>query len=307
MPKTTNQVICKLPKAGLGNQLFPLLKGYVFARLNHLPILVVGFNYLKIGPYLRKEKSKRNYHQYFIFQKNTLQNFINNIKIGLNKGKKWINEPILTHLNSNTRSHLFIFSEIPHWSDSFAELKDHLITVRSILYQILNPIVLAEMNAQKKPVVGVHIRMGDFKKLQQGESFENIGGVRTPEEYFIDIINRIREVNGSLLPVSIFTDGYKDELQGIMKLSNIEIIEGNRDIVDLLLLSKSQIIVTSAGSSFSYWAGFLSDAPIIIHPDHVHETIRPTNIGREYFEGPFDENSILLVKQIRSIQIPIYD
>ncbi len=48
MPKTTNQVICKLPKAGLGNQLFPLLKGYVFARLNHLPILVVGFNYLKI-------------------------------------------------------------------------------------------------------------------------------------------------------------------------------------------------------------------------------------------------------------------
>jgi hypothetical protein len=38
-------VICKLPKAGLGNQLFPLMRAYTFAHLNNLPGMVPGSHY----------------------------------------------------------------------------------------------------------------------------------------------------------------------------------------------------------------------------------------------------------------------
>jgi len=37
-------VVCELPKAGLGNQLFPLVKAAVFAELNGLPLIVTGKN-----------------------------------------------------------------------------------------------------------------------------------------------------------------------------------------------------------------------------------------------------------------------
>ena len=65
-------VICKLPKAGLGNQLFPLMHAFLFGKLNGLPVVVTGYHQLKIGPYLRREKSKRRYNDYFIFQKSIL-------------------------------------------------------------------------------------------------------------------------------------------------------------------------------------------------------------------------------------------
>ena len=62
-------VVCKLPSAGLGNQLFPLMHAMVFAELNNLPLTVTGYHRIKIGPYLRGEKSKRSYKGYFKFQK----------------------------------------------------------------------------------------------------------------------------------------------------------------------------------------------------------------------------------------------
>jgi hypothetical protein len=66
-------VICKLPKAGLGNQLFPLMKAYVFAHINHLPVTIVNYRQLRLGPWLRGEKNKRIYNGFFIFEKNFIQ------------------------------------------------------------------------------------------------------------------------------------------------------------------------------------------------------------------------------------------
>src|SRR5665647_589640 len=65
-------VICKLPKAGLGNQLFPLMRAYTFAHLNQLPVIVTHYQQLKIGPWLRGEKTKRNYNGFLTFQKNII-------------------------------------------------------------------------------------------------------------------------------------------------------------------------------------------------------------------------------------------
>jgi gamma-glutamyl:cysteine ligase YbdK (ATP-grasp superfamily) len=40
-------------------------------------------------------------------------------------------------------------------------------------------------------------------------------------------------------------------------------------------MSRARIIVCSAGSTFSEWSAFLSDALVIRHPSHVHSAIRP--------------------------------
>jgi hypothetical protein len=147
--------------------------------------------------------------------------------------------------------------------------------------------------------------MGDFRKLLAGENFSQVGAVRTPEDYFIDIIKEIRNIKAADLPVSVFTDGYKEEFEKLFSMDNIKMVEGNPDIVDLILLSRSRVIVASANSTFSYWAAFLSDVPAILHPDHIHEPIRSRQGVVELFEGPMNRTDIRLVNAIKNIPLSL--
>ncbi|WP_315819857.1 hypothetical protein [Paraflavitalea speifideaquila] len=162
---------------------------------------------------------------------------------------------------------------------------------------MLSPHVISKLNDLGSPAIGLHIRMGDFRELKAGEDFNKVGAVRTPESYFIDMINLIRKINGAQLPVTIVTDGYRHELEGLLALQNIKIMEGNPDIVDMLVLSRSKIIITSASSTFSYWAGFLSDVPVIVHPSLRNLKLRPDG----FYEGPLEESNESLVKYIKDL------
>jgi hypothetical protein len=51
---------CKLPNAGLGNQLFPIVNAYYFGKLNNLPVITSRhFNRLKRGILLKKNPLKK--------------------------------------------------------------------------------------------------------------------------------------------------------------------------------------------------------------------------------------------------------
>jgi Glycosyl transferase family 11 len=298
-------VICKLPKAGLGNQLFPLVKAAVFAELNGIPLIVSGYKQFRIGPYLRGEKVKRSYGGYFNFQKNSLTAIFDRFSLWRYRNHREVVEPPLKRFPaSGVAGKKFIFSSIPHWSDYFAGLKEHRDLAISVFRRMVRATILSQVETMQSPCIGVHIRMGDFRKLATGEDFKAVGAVRTPERYFMEMISSIREINGSKLPVSVFTDGYRKEFEGLFSLENVHMIEGNTDIADLLLLGKSKVIVTSAGSTFSYWSGFLSEAPLVMHPDHLHAPIRPAAVNGIWYEGPLlpDRPAELLKTNIRDIR-----
>ena len=162
-------VICKLPKAGLGNQLFPLMHAFVFAKLNGLPVIVTGYHRFKPGPYLRHEKSKRRYNGYFNFQKNLIGEYIDLWRIKKYKKKYTsFHEPKIEKLEKSALHHkLFIFEKMPTYHDYFERLKDYREDVIHILYSILNPALRRRIERLVKPVIGVHIRMGDFRKLKE--------------------------------------------------------------------------------------------------------------------------------------------
>jgi Glycosyl transferase family 11 len=293
-------VVCKLPKAGLGNQLFPLMKAHVFAHLNNFPIIIIGYHQFKIGPYLRGEKSKRNYNGYFNFQKNVIGELADKWKLKKNKNLQVLSEHSLEKIGNekSNESKIYLYNEIPHWKDYFGDLKNYRELVINLFYTLISENIKKKISVQQAPCIGVHIRMGDFRKLKGGEDFSKVGLVRTSENYFVDVINNIRQVHATKLPVSIFSDGKKKELRSILEMENVSLIEDNPDIVDLVLLSKSKIIVSSAASTFSYWAGFLSAAPIILHPDHINTKIRS---DKNLYEGAIDLQNKTLVNYIRSI------
>lgn len=297
-------VVCDIPRAGLGNQLFPLLKSYFFANSNQLPIVVSGYHQIKIGPYLRGDRSKRRYRGFFVFEDNVFTELIKKIRWKVSSNNKIYNPSINLSVDKlNKQRVIYIFNEIPEWHDYFKEMRENRKEITNLLWQIIQPPIKSSLANLQQPFIGLHMRMGDFKKLAAGVDFSNAGVTRTPEDYFYQVITDVRNIYGSDLPVSIFTDGHSDEIGKILSLRNINIVTGNNDLVDLLLLSKSKLLITSAGSTFSYWAGFLSDAPIIMHPAHIYAPIRLPDEG--LYEGPFDANNQELVKAITSIKYTV--
>jgi hypothetical protein len=295
-----SHVVCRLPKAGLGNQLFPLMHAAVFSHINNLPLTVIGYHQIKIGPYIRKEKTKRNYNGFFKFEKNLIAAFFDELKV-----KKWLRqyEVVFEHdlhklSAENSINKVFLFEKIPSYKDYFYHLRPHRPLVLHLLMNMISEKQLKKVATLEIPEIGVHIRMGDFKKLASGEIFKG-GHVRTPESYFIKIIKGINEISGKELSVSVFTDGYKEEFDELLISENINIAEGNTDVVDMLLLSKSRLIVISTSSTFSYWSGFLSEAPIIMHPEHIHARIREKNKEDSLFEGGFDNAIPFLIKYLK--------
>ena len=285
----------------MGNQLFPLMKAYTFAYLNKLPVIVTDYNQVKIGPYLRREKTKRNYSGYFTFQKSILSEQLDKLKLGKFKDHQQEIEPPVKMMAEEDVNCAYIFSAMPHWDNYFDGLMENRDLVIELLSKLISADVLEKVKQFTRPCIGVHIRMGDFRKLKEHEDFSKVGAVRTPEKYFIEVINSIRKIHGTNLPVSVFTDGFRKEFEELFTLNNICLVEGNSDIVDLLLLSRSKIIVTSAGSTFSYWAGFLSEACLIMHPAHVNTFIRPANVSDKLYQGAFDPSNSLLVNSIMNI------
>lgn len=293
-------VVCKLPKAGLGNQLFPLMNAYVFAELNKFKVIVIGYHYLKPGPYLRNEKTKRRYNGYFTFQKNLVGEALDILKIkSLLKTGTCIYEPKIEKLNSTKEEKVFVFAAMSNYHDYFVQLKPYRKLVIELLFKIITPKILRKLEQNHTPVIGVHIRMGDFRKLKEGEIYQS-GHVRVPVRFFIDTIKEIRKINGKENPVSVFTDGYQNELQELLQLNHIKIIDSNPDIVDLLLLSKSQLIIGTHGSTFSAWAGFLSNASMITTFPH-QKPLREASLYTKIYEGPFDMQNDLLISNIKCL------
>lgn len=278
-------VLADIPRAGLGHRLFVWARALVFARINDLPLLVAGWNRFAIGPMLRRERRSRLYVSYFrgdgcgplvrAMAACTLRRVV---------------EPPIERLSGaqhGQKACLYVFTKAPHWSDYFGVIKPHRDYVRDHLMGMIRRRHYRLLADCARPVVGLHIRMGDYRPLRPGEDFSTAGGhVRTPLSYYGAAVRALREIHGSELPVSVFTDGYPDELREVLDLPGVSLVDTGSDIADLLLLSRSDVMVGS-NSSFAFWAAFLSERTVLMHPLHFWSPTRPDGINARAYEGRF--------------------
>lgn len=274
----------RLPRAGLGNMLLVWARALVFSYLNNMMMVSPQWGHLTIGPILRREKSRRLYFGYFKQETGYVKREF------ILRTYHPVIEPDIALLPDRRPRHLYIFRNIPHWSDFFKDLKAHRDYIREALYLMLTDRHRGELLNMEPPVVGIHVRQGDFRALRPGEDFAKVGCVRTPLPYFKSTINAVREVHGSSLPVTLFSDGHDSDLAELLDMPNVYRSQTNSDVVDLLLLSKCKLIVLSPGSTFGYWSAFLSDAPVLHHPDHFASRIRSPLINDSFFEGAVGNN-----------------
>ena len=246
-------VYIKLPKAGLGNKLVVWARGYVFAQNNHLSLYRNSWFYLNIGPWIRNEEKKRIYFHYF--KRRSLKSFLISACIPLIPSKFIKKNP--DNNNYSTKFNIYWFE----WDDDiygfFSNQLSNREMIKEGIFSQLNKEIVKKIQKLQNPLIGVHIRKGDWK----------FNSVFLQNSYYIDKILDLRKaLDNPNMEVTIFSDGKEDELRDIIALPNVRQAKNKEDILDIFELSKSQYCILSLGSTFSYWCGFFNQNHVIYHP-----------------------------------------
>jgi hypothetical protein len=269
----------RLPAAGLGNKLFVWARARVFSRLNSLPLVVSGWSQIRQTA-IHHGGDLRLYLNYF--RRTDEVGWVRRLLLRSHLPVQA--EPAMAPITADADC-IYAFAQVPHWSDYFRDIRDHRALVQNELWQLLTPARQQEIARITAPAICVNVRLGDFRKLKQGESFAQTGGVRTPIEFIRDVIEGVRAIHGQPLSVWLCSDGTDAELADLLRLPNVQRAPRNSKIGDIYMMARSNILVHSAGSTFGYWASFLGDNVSILHPDHVHQPIRPAAVNERWFEG----------------------
>jgi hypothetical protein len=287
-------VWAKLPRAGLGNKLYVWARALAFARINGGSLFVSSWTHLRLGPILRGERSWRLYLGAFRGDALRLRVRL----MVLRTRRKALHDPALAPVSSEDASRLlYVFDRIGgDPTDPFVELLPHRAAIVEAFSARLTQRLRSQMAVLEAPVVGIHVRRGDFRQA----------GWMTPIDYFCERLRDIRAVAGRPLPAMVFSDGSDVELAPLLGMGEVRRAPPQSDVLDLVQLSMSQVIVLAGGSTFGMLAGFLSDAVLIKDPEWAYGDSREAEVNRERYEGGPDLDSAnwpdLLVRNLTAIR-----
>ncbi|WP_162273198.1 alpha-1,2-fucosyltransferase [Rubripirellula obstinata] len=264
-----------LPRTGLANRLLVWGRAVVYARRYGLPIYTQGWGHVHIGPLLRREKSIRYYGRFFTCPRSIRG------AIRLKRNKVFQSQKVFVEPEFNQpppeNAKCVIFKEVPSKNDYFRDLRGHEDFISSEFFGSVRERWKRRLSPKTDPFIALHVRRGDF----------GITGIQlSPESYFTTTLSRLRAKTGIEKAV-VFSDARPAELVELSAISQVSFAEHGSEILDLLEMSRADIIVTSLRSTFGYWGGFVSNASIILDPEHDFGAIRAGN-GR-WFEGNIDQ------------------
>jgi glycosyltransferase involved in cell wall biosynthesis len=253
--------LVRFPNWGLGNLMLIWAKAFVFSQLNNIPLVVSHWWGIRLGAILRKERTNRLYLGQF------KETSIVRLAKGLLKSKlaRVVKEPPIKPAQPTDDSpRVYLFNELTLQTNPFQDLWEHRKALKLAIHDMLTLRMKNRVNELPSLAIGLHIRRGDFKK----------GSTLTPLRFFIEAIQSIRTLENAELPALVFSDGTEEELSEVLALPYTSRATTNPEIIDILALSKSKYLILSYGSTFGYWAAFLSNATVIRPKDWI-ERIAP--------------------------------
>lgn len=222
--------------AGLGNLLFIYARALVYAKQHRLTLIAPTWATLKLGPFLRNEKDKRLYLN--IFRPAGIKGLK---KMGLLLSLKKYREDSFLPGQEQSGNSLLVVEGLRNY---FEDFKHESTYIREALLRICKANTLKQYSTYKPKTIAVHIRLGDY-------SAEN----RMAMAWYIEKIKQVRLLGYNYNAV-IFSDGKDAELEAILALPNTSREKSANALIDLLKMSKAEILIGS-NSTFSAWAAFL--------------------------------------------------
>lgn len=261
-PKLSSKdlIAFRLGGAGLGNLLFIYGRALAFAKRHDAQMIWPTWPSVKIGPWLRREKDKRTYIGLFSNRTHDIA--------GLRKA--WL---LLTRKKVPEGTAVVKDEEIvifKKFIGSFASIRDDSqMILEHLLTNMKDDAVL---RFDFSDAVAIHVRLGDFKKVQVQDLKNGIHDSRLPIDWYCSMLEQIRMAAGRNVKAYVFSDGSDEELQQLLRMPNTERITFGNALNDIVGLSQAPLLIAS-GSSFSMWARYLGRHSTICYPNQIKEHI----------------------------------
>ena len=257
-----------LGRHGLGNMLLPWARCYLWCKDNNVPMIAPIWTQLRIGPYLRRDRDKRNYNRLFHHR-----GYISGIRrifylLTLRRVPEERRDEVVQRSAEFNRSIVVLRG----MGDYFESIKSRHTELMAELRRITKP-AFADTGLSHKKFVGIHVRRADFSipsdtsVLRQGQQNYQI-----PLDWYISALKSIRACLGWEAEALVFSDGSPNELKELLSLPNVALYSGGSAITHMLALSEARVMVAS-GSTFSMWASFLGQVPCIWYPGQRRQCV----------------------------------
>lgn len=275
----------RLPNAGLGNRLFSWARSIVYAHIHTLQVIEPTWSQVKLRRLLRRERDARLYFGLFRPAPHYIRGW----------QKYWylsthakVAEPDDLQKMVSTSPQIIVTFE--GWRDCFTPLVGWNDLLYRELLAITRPEHLRTIEQLAPIPIALHIRRGDFTTPANKDEMHTKGAVRTPLEWYKEVLNLIRSHIGTSVPAFIFSDGSEEELAPLLAMPDIHLARTGSAIGDLLALAKASVLLGSGGSSFTAWATYLGKMPSVVHPGQALSWFGLRHTDDTYLDS-FDPNS----------------
>lgn len=261
-PKPVLYAYAALGRFGLAHSLGAWGRATVWAHRNGARMIAPIWLRPRIGPYLRRERDKREYFRLFHAgdgiagpQRLWLLGRLPRIDVGTG----WPDPDILP-----SSPLLVVFpNKVTGNEDSFHQLRDEGALLRSRLLRITRARYVP--GPLPKDTLALHVRMGDFRAAPMSEVLGATRNVVLPLDWFADRLAALRLALGRQVPAIIYSDGSDADLGPLLAIPGARRAPQREAVGDLLAMGQSAAVISS-GSNFSLWGAFLGGAARLCHP-----------------------------------------
>jgi len=275
---------------GLGNELVPWAKAFIASQELQIKFLppALGLNDRKYYEYFG---TSRFDWIYYSFLKKVLPCYVFTEAEYVATGEKDFARAIRVYADKydlwNKRSYALLTEGL--WGNWYSVRKaKHFVL--SELYRSRhlagNLYQLDRQIADKRLVVGIHIRMGDFLPVANPTDYQGLWNTRVPLAWYLNVCRQLKAALGDTVSFLLLTDGTEAELRDFVNefqpITNFG--QTHAVISDLLSLASADALVCSI-SSYSMWGVLLSRAPYFWYLPNLRELDGYLTLWQERIEG----------------------
>jgi hypothetical protein len=280
--KSGNLVQVSLPRAGLGHALNSYARAYCYFAEGAAEFVHPIWFKLRIGPYLRRERDKRNYHR--IIQ--TPADWGLHWRHGLRRlGMRVVGEDDFDR--DGDEQFLVVRDDGPFHARTLGTF-ERVYRHRESLVQSLESISRFPVEApasDRGPTIGIFHRSGDMKALRPSTSdpraLRTHGYGYYPPEYASEALRKVREIAGWQVPAVLSTDAELGEVAPILREGAVSISQSRSALANMLEMRHHQLLIVGT-SMYSKWAWLLGDAFAVI-PRYKDEVVNLIHIPERPF------------------------
>lgn len=267
-------ILFRVGGPGLGNLLFPFSRALIGAVSNDEKFVFPTFPQIKIGPVLRGERDTRSYADVFRPTETDLGAVFRILsKIGRYRRCE--------ETKIDPKAQLVIVHGLRGY---FEGLHGRRKLLQQEISARLHPQIASEFRFQRRNVIAVHVRRGDFRE-PTGLTDSNC--TRTPINWYVAIVQKISSISDNQ-HFEVYSDGTDEELEPLLQLPRVTRAQDAESIVHIARISRSKSLIAS-GSTFSMWAAFLGCIPVIYYPGQKTQSV-VSDLG--LYEGEVYESDL---------------